>query len=157
MIRADKPFVTVEVRHIVRGQQDDVVFGGVQVTIGTVNHACLRECDPAFGLEICDHELVPLAGVGLRGSCLGQKGRRHQQQKEKKYSLHSNFLAVGVWKGKDRGDSSIWGNYSAAGRPAIRLPRGRNDVVSNLLWEITPFLYNEEFSLEARSVYGGVV
>src|ERR1700689_1405923 len=63
---ADEPFVAVVVGHVMRRHQDDVIFGGVEVAVGAVDDAGLRERDTGFGFEVGDDEFVTL-GWGCFG------------------------------------------------------------------------------------------
>src|SRR5579862_5601018 len=62
---SDEPFVAAIVGHVVGWEEDDVVFGGVEMSVGAVDDAGLREGDAGFGFEIREDEFVALGGWGF--------------------------------------------------------------------------------------------
>src|SRR6476646_7760601 len=60
-VRADQPFVAMKVRHVVRRQENHVVFGGVEMAIRSVNDNGFGKRDAALGLEVWDYKLVAVA------------------------------------------------------------------------------------------------
>src|SRR5580698_11514772 len=76
---ADEPFIAVIVSHVMRRHEDDVIFGGVEVAVGAVDDAGLRERDARFGFEIGDDEFVTLGswcfGIGWLLSASGGGGK----------------------------------------------------------------------------------
>src|SRR5947208_497106 len=70
-LRANQPLVAVKSSHVVRWKQHHVVPGGIEMSISSINHACLWQGDSTFGFEVRNHELMlfPLfdfwSGCGL--------------------------------------------------------------------------------------------
>ena len=68
MAGAEDPLVPVIVSHVVGRQQDNVVAGGIQMAVRTVDHAGLGESHAALGFEVGDDKFVGFAGFGFRRS-----------------------------------------------------------------------------------------
>ncbi len=76
-------FVAVIVGHVVRGHEDDVVFGGVEFAVSAVDDFGLRKEDAGFGFEIGDGELVALGRWSFEiGLLLGECGGGKKKQRE---------------------------------------------------------------------------
>src|SRR5437868_1634825 len=82
MIWPNQPLIPVKIRHVVRRQEDHVVFGRVEMSIGPVDHAGLRQRHAALRFEVCDHKFVAFAGFGLGGSLLRQPSAGQKKQKQ---------------------------------------------------------------------------
>ena len=91
--RADEPVVSVEVRHVVRRQQDGVVARSVQRAQRRVDDAGLGQDDAAFGLEVADDELAPLE-LDRRRLRLADHGHaeRHSKEYGEKRSRHGGHM-----------------------------------------------------------------
>ena len=55
---ADEKAVAVLLRHVVRGEEDGVVAGGVEVAVGAVEDVGLGQDGAAFGVEVVQDVLV---------------------------------------------------------------------------------------------------
>src|SRR5437588_7026128 len=69
-LRANQPLVAVKSSHVVRWKQHHIVFCGIEMSISSINHACLWQADSAFGFEVRNHELM-LFSLFDSWSCCG--------------------------------------------------------------------------------------
>src|SRR5215471_18410698 len=61
--RPDQPFIPMEICHVVRWQEDDIVFGGIQMAIRAVHDSSLRQSHSTLGMEIRDGKFVLLGAL----------------------------------------------------------------------------------------------
>src|SRR5215472_19199947 len=62
---SNEPFIAVEICHVVRRQQHDIIFGGIQLAVCSVYYSRLRQSNSALGPEIGDREFVLLGALLL--------------------------------------------------------------------------------------------
>ena len=72
MVRADEPFIAVEVGHVMRRQQNHIVLRGIEMSVSSIDHVSLGQGHAALGLEIRNYEFVTFAGIGFYRDVLGE-------------------------------------------------------------------------------------
>lgn len=94
---ADEPFVPAMRGHVVGGEENDIVVGCIQMTIGAIDNMCFGQRAAGFGFELSNDEFVDLCRVGAGrgrgpGLRLGDDGEREDEGKEQ--SSHCSWFYV---------------------------------------------------------------
>ena len=54
--RPHQPFITMQVSHVVRRQQNNVVVRGIHMAVGSIHDTRFRQHDPTLGVKVPDQK-----------------------------------------------------------------------------------------------------